>query len=385
MTRWLGFGTIVALGLALLIAQVIGTDAVPTDPIIVGVAFGIYSYFGGLIIARRDGHLTGWLLTLSGLVIVFADGFGRLPFVGPDLDSWVQSWVWTAEFAVFAAMALTFPSGKPPGGAGMAARLGRIALYALPVLVATSALTRTLGGPEAASGQLNPIGLLPAFLSYPSLLAVVAILISGTISLVVKRKHASGTERAQLTWVVFAMSIFVTLVGATFVYIFGATALTGIDPGDDAWAPVFIMVILFPLSFAIAIIRYRLFDIDRIVSRTVTYAIVAALLAVAFFAVVTLLGTLIPVDDSSWQVAASTLVVAALFNPARRRVHSFVDRRFNRSNYDSQRVAADLSDQIRDEIDPLLIGDAWIQAVSSAVQPSVITLWLKDQNVGARK
>ncbi|HEY5889198.1 MAG TPA: hypothetical protein VIW94_00670, partial [Acidimicrobiia bacterium] len=119
-----------------------------------------------------------------------------------------------------------------------------------------------------------------------------------------------------------------------------------------------------------------------IVSRTVTYTIVAALLAVAFFAVVTLLGTLIPVEDGSWQVAGSTLVVAALFNPARLRVQRLVDRRFNRRQYDSQLVSAALTEQIRDEIDPLAIGEAWAQAVESTLQPSGISFWLKDHTAG---
>ncbi len=383
MTRWFGFGSLVAVGLALLVAQTIGADATFSEPIFVGVGFGVYAIVGWLIISRRDGHLTGWLLVTSGVVIVFADGFGRTSFAGPEIADWVASWAWTAVFAVFAAMTLTFPSGHAPQGARLSARLGRIALYSLPVLVAVGAFTRTLGGPEAAAEQVNPIGFLPSFFTYPSLLGVVIILIFGTISLIAKRREASGAERAQLTWVVFALTVFVTLVGLTLIYLFAVLAMTGNDPGDAAWTPVFLMMILFPLSFAVAILRYRLFDIDRIVSRTVTYAIVAALLAGAFVAVVTLLGTLIPVDDSNWQVAASTLVVASLFNPARQRVQGLVEHRFNRRSYDPQIVSVGLSERIRDEIDPLAIAESWTLAVASTMQPSAIVLWLDEHKANA--
>ncbi len=377
MARWLGFGSIVAAGFAVVGGQLLGSDVVVSEPIVDGVAFVVYACLGGLIIARRDGYLTGWLLTLSGLAIVFANGYAGLSFVGPEAAAWVESSAWAAVFAVFAAMTLTFPSGHRPHGTKAWARLGRIALYALPVLVAMSALTRTLVGSEAVE-QLNPIGFLPSFLGFPSELGVVTILTAGTISLIVKRKHSSGTERAQLTWVVFALATLVVLLLATFVYIFGSLAITGIDPGDAAWAPVSVMMLLFPVSFAVAILRYRLFDIDRIVSRTITYAIVAALLAATFFALVIVLGTLIPVDDSSWQVATSTLVVASLFNPARRRLRDLVDRRFNRRHYDSRRVSERLAEQIREVTDPLVIGEAWTQVVASTMQPSAIYLWLKD-------
>lgn len=379
MTRWFGFGLIVAVGFTLVAGQMFNADTQLFDPLIPGVAFGIYASLGALIIAKRDGHLTGWLLTLSGLAIVIADGFGRLPFVGAELALWVGSWAWTAVFAVFAAMTLTFPAGHTPQGPGVLARLGRIAVYALPLLVAMAALTKNLGGPEGGALQINPFGFLPTFLALPSTLGVVAIWIAATTSLIVKRRGASGTERAQVTWVVFALTIFVALVIATFIYLLAALEVTGEDPGDVAWTPVFLMMFLFPLSFAVAILRYRLFDIGRIVSRTITYAIVAALLAGAFFAVVTVLGTVIPVDDTSWQVAASTLVVAFLFNPARSRMQDLVDRRFNRRQYDTQRVSEGLTEQIRNVTDPLAIGEALAQVVASTMQPAAIHLWLRDR------
>jgi hypothetical protein len=378
MFRWFRFSLIVIAGLAILTIPVFFSDAPLSDQILTGTGFGIYAYLGGLIILRRDSHLTGWLLTLSGLAIVFADSFGRLPFVGNDLNSWVQSWAWAAVFAVFAAMTLTFPSGHPPRGPTISARLGRIALYALPILVAMAALTETMGGPESGTGKVNPIGFVPDSFSDPILLGVVAILFAGTISLVLKRRKATHAERAQLTWVVFALTIFVTLIVLTLLYVSIASAVSGDDPGDGAWSPVFLAMILFPLSFGVAILRYRLFDIDRIVSRTITYAIVAIILTGTYFGAVTLLGTLISDDDSSWQIAASTLVVAALFNPARRRVHGFVDRRFNRSQYDAQNVAAGLTEGIRDQIDPWVIGEAWTEAVAATMQPSAMALWLKD-------
>jgi hypothetical protein len=209
------------------------------------------------------------------------------------------------------------------------------------------------------------------------MLTVVAILIAGSISLLVKRRHTQGTERAQLTWVLFGLLLLGSSIVLTFAYIFGSIALGAGDPGDSAWIVTWLVMVSFPLWFGVAILRYRLFEIDRIVSRTVSYALVVAFLAVVFATVVTVLTTLLP-EGSDLRVAASTLAVAALFNPVRRRVQHFVDRRFNRSHYDAMRVGTEFADVVKNEVDSDRIVSGWVDVVSSTLQPMAITVWIRD-------
>ena len=369
------FGLIVLAGVYLLGLQLTGGLPVG-DVVLSALGFAIYAVAAGLIVFRHDGHLTGWLLSLLGLLLVFADASPYLPGASDNIAVWAGSWIWIAVFAVFGVLTLTFPSGHPPEGRSVAARAGRLAIWVLPLLVAAAALTETLGGPESESGIENPIGFVPGWLSYPLLLTVVAILLGGVVSLVVKRRRAVGAVRAQITWVVFGFVLLVSSIVLTFAYIFGSIALGAGDPGDAAWAPVYLMMVTFPLWFGIAILRYRLFEIDRIVSRTLSYTVVVALLAAVFGLVVTVLTSLLP-PGSELRVAASTLAVAALFNPVRRNVQRVVDRRFNRSHYDAVRVGTEFARTVQDEMDTDRIVQGWIGVVATTVQPVTLSVWIR--------
>jgi hypothetical protein len=185
-------------------------------------------------------------------------------------------------------------------------------------------------------------------------------------------------ERAQLTWVVFGLVTFVTAVLATFSYISISIAMGAGDPGDPAWAPVYLLMILFPLTFGIAILRYRLYDIDRIVSRTVSYAALAGLLAATYFAVVTVLTSQLP-GGNELAVAASTLLVAALFNPLRIRLQLWVDRRFNRARYDAQQVADRFARDLQDDLGQGGLVTDLLGVVSDTMQPSVLSVWVRSE------
>jgi hypothetical protein len=374
--RWAIFALLVLAGVLLLVAQVIVGERLLADVVFAAVGVVASAGMGGLIIGRRDGHPTGWLLLLIGLVVSYADGFAYLPGVSPTFADWVGSWGWTAVFALFAVLTLTFPSGHLPAGRGRWARLGRLAVRALPILVAIAALTETLGGPESSESTASPIGFLPAWLNYPALLTVVAIFLGGAISLVAKRRRTTGIERAQLTWVVFALVLLVTAVTLTFIYIFISIGVGAGDPGDSAWGPAYLVMVLFPLSFGVAVLRYRLFEIDRIVSRTVAYTLVAGLLALVFVGVVTVLSSFLPAE-SDVAIAGSTLAVAALFNPLRRRVQGWVDRRFNRSHYDAQVVMDGFAGSLRDEVDTDLVMAGWMEVVTATMQPEALGVWVR--------
>jgi hypothetical protein len=187
----------------------------------------------------------------------------------------------------------------------------------------------------------------------------------GVTALMVRWIRSGGIERQQMKAVVFAFSVFA--VG------------TAIEFGIQQDHPVgqVLMIgggLLIPIAIGMAIVRYRLYEIDRIVSRTVTYLTVAGLLGATVFAVAALAGTRF---QEPWIVAATTLAVAAAFNPLRRRIQAAVDRRFNRSRYDAERVADEFAGTLRDQVDPDGIVDGWVGVVEETMQPSSLGVWVR--------
>lgn len=378
--HWSVYGALVLMGLAITFASIVGEGRLAAEALVAGIGFLVYAAMGGLIIRRRDGHPTGWLLTLVGVAIVFADGFAGWPGMPAGLSSWVASWSWTVVFGLFALLALTFPSGRLPRGRNTGRNAGRAAVGALVVLVAAAPFTETLGGSEISNAIPNPVGFIPGWLSWVSPLGTFLILLGAVISLVVRRRRAVGVERAQLSWVVFAMLLLAMVIAGTFAFILGSIAVGAGDPGDDAWTVAYIGMIIFPNAFAVAILRYKLFEIDRIISRTVSYALVAGMLAGVFAVGAIGLPQLLDLpDDSSLLIAGATLAVAALFNPLRRRVQGWVDRRFNRTHFDAQREVDRLAVHLRHAVEPGEVVRELIDVASKTMQPAVASVWIKDQ------
>jgi hypothetical protein len=174
----------------------------------------------------------------------------------------------------------------------------------------------------------------------------------------------TGDERQQLKWFVFTVAFAVALfVGGILTF------------GEGVFLPIFALV---PAAAAVAILRYRLYDIDRLISRTVFYTMLSLLLAAVYLgAVVLLRGLLVPVaGNSQLAVAGSTLAVAALFGPARRRIQSLVDRRFNRARYDAAQVAEAFAGRLRHQVDLDQLTGALLAAVHETVAPSNASVWL---------
>jgi hypothetical protein len=143
------------------------------------------------------------------------------------------------------------------------------------------------------------------------------------------------------------------------------------------WDALFgIAVLALPLAIGFAVLRYRLYEIDRIISRTVAYTIVIVLLVVAYMAALSALTWLLP-TESPLAVAASTLAAAALFNPLRVRVQAWVDRRFNRSRYDAERVMTGFAETLRDEVDLDSVVEGWVTVVSRTMQPATVDVWVR--------
>jgi hypothetical protein len=206
----------------------------------------------------------------------------------------------------------------------------------------------------------------------------------GAGSLVVRFRRARGVERQQLRWVAFgaaltAVAALIALAGVAVDATVGGAVAGATLLGN----PVFLTaaglcIAVLPLATGAAILRYRLYDLDRIISRTVAYGLLTVLLGLGYGAVVLGLGRLLP-DSSSLTVAAATLAVAAAFQPARRRIQQAVDRRFNRRRYDVARTIGAFSARLRDQIDLGTLATELLAVVDQTMEPTQVTLWLRPE------
>lgn len=197
------------------------------------------------------------------------------------------------------------------------------------------------------------------------------------MSLVVRRRHSTGVERAQLGWVVLPLAFLALSIGITLIAVLIPELTGGEDPGDDAWIVVYLAMLSFPIAFGVAVLRYRLYDIDRFISRTVSYGLVTAVLVAVYLGAVFVLGSLPPLQGE-FAVAGSTLLAAALFNPLRRRIQNAVDRRFNRSRFDAQLTMEALSRRLATEVDLSALGLELEHVAQQTMQPSNVSVWVRE-------
>jgi hypothetical protein len=224
--------------------------------------------------------------------------------------------------------------------------------------------------PIGISGVPNPeYGWLagPLFGLYPFFMG------AALWSLFMRYRKAGTVERLQLKWFLLACLSFVAALSTEFA--FEGMGYPEAPLVVDLW--IDLSLISIPVAATLAILRYRLYDIDRIISRTLSYAIVIGLLAMVYALGVTGLTSLLD-TDSPLVVAASTLAAAALFNPLRRRVQAGVDHRFNRSRYDAERVMDGFSGSLRDEVDPDQVVTGWLSVVNETMHPSSAGIWVRE-------
>ncbi|HXJ64748.1 MAG TPA: hypothetical protein VNN79_13420, partial [Actinomycetota bacterium] len=226
-----------------------------------------------------------------------------------------------------------------------------------------------------AIGALKPV--LDALQLF--LIAIPVCMVASAAALVVRFRRARGAERLQLTWLAMAAAVVAAVYAVALISSLG-------QPWGQADTAGWVSVLqnlalasfaLIPISIGIAILRYRLYDIDRLISRAVSYAVVTALLVAVYAGVVVGLGTAFGRSQSPVLIAGATLLVAALFGPVRRRVQAAVDRRFNRRRYDAERVLGTFVARLRDELDLDALTGELATAASSAVQPSSIAVWIR--------
>ena len=352
----------------------------------------LYAASGRLIISRVPGNAVGWLLSLIGLLLAAAMGseqytiYGLVTAPGSLPAARVVGWFSATLITVIAflllAEILLFPDGHLPS------RRWRPVGWAIVVSMAGAVAGQMQAGKlidgmtdvldRAGAEYPNPLGFFPrhgwvsGLVAMAYVLALAATLL--TVASVFARWRAAGTERRkQVAWLGYVGLLTVTwLAGIGISSVFTG----GNGPVADA---LYLLLILtpavgIPVACVVAVLKYRLYDIDRLVSRTVSYAIVTGVLAGVYAGLVLLASHVLPVH-SSVAVAGATLVVAALFNPVRRRVQHAVDHRFNRSRYDADLMIAAFAARLQDATDPTAVQADLSGTVDRALQPAHLTLW----------
>jgi hypothetical protein len=335
---------------------------------------------GALLASRRPAHPVGWLLLAMGLsVLGLGVSYGYANHGLVARPGALPGAIWAAAYnndVSFVPLAtclgfvlLLTPTGSPPSPrwrrwARVVASAPALALVAAALLPFEEPYQR-FANPLEVPALAGPLGVVGTVAQ----LVIVASIPVAAASLVVRYRRARGVERQQLRWVALAAGlVVVTLLALVAAIPIGNDVLLGWLTAVD--------VALLPLATGAAIMRYRLYDIDRIVSRTLAYGLLTLLLGLCYAAVVLALGQLLP-RDSSLAVAAGTLAVAALFQPARRRVQETVDRRFDRRRYDAARTIQAFSARLRDEVDLDTLTGELVAVVERTMQPTSASLWLR--------
>ena len=338
---------------------------------------------GAVLAGRRPGHPVGWLLLACGLSLSAAGvAGGYAPYGLQARPGTLPAAAWVAMyypatalvgFACLGLVLLLVPTGSPPSPrwrwwAWLTAVAPAVLLLAMPLAPRP---------PEQRyQGVDNPLDLRPfdgALLWANQALLAVSVLgvLVGAGSLVVRFRRARGIERQQLRWVVLAAALTgVGMVASVVLVAAGNQVLVGWVGG--------VCVALLPLAVGAAVLRYRLFDLDRIISRTLAYGLLTVLLGLGYAVVVLGLGRLLP-QGSSLVVAGATLAVAAVFQPARRRIQAVVDRRFNRRRHDAAGTIAAFNDRLREEVDLEALTGELLAVVEQTMQPTQASLWLRPQ------
>jgi len=340
----------------------------------------------GAFVAARVANPVGWLLELSGLaaaVGIFSGTYvnydhdlaAGLPLVVPL--AWLSSWTLLPAIGMLLVyVPMLFPSGRFLGPRWRA--LGLIGLLGVAGTIASGFTP----GPLSSTPWIeNPVGIpgaedALAVVSTLSNLATPFVFGGAVISVFVRCRRADTVERQQLKWF--------GLVAGIAVVAFVISIPNNGPVSDIAWEVGLATLVLLPTAIGIAILRYRLWDIDRIVSRTIAWVVITSILAAVFAGlIVGLQAALAPVTASnSLAVAASTLVAAALFQPLRRRVQTAVDRRFNRSRYDAERTVGSFAEHLRGVTDLTQISDGAVAAVVRSLSPNGAAVWIRSRREG---
>jgi hypothetical protein len=352
------------------------------------VSFGAFATVGAVVASRRPQNPLGWIFLAIGLLTAIAavaeayaarvpDRSGPVP-APVALGAWIQNWFWYPLVAMSTLLTmLLFPSGLP-------SRRWRPVLWSCVAAAAAVTVMAALSPTVQAAGREvpNPLGvtgLNVRDVEETLLFQVFTILLFGgiaaaVISLVGRFRRSRGTERQQLKWFMYAAILVVANIIAS-------VAFPAYERSEASGFVFGLLIGLVPVSCGLAILRYRLYDIDLIINRTLVYGALTAVLALVYVGGVVGVGGLVREatgqQDNSLVIAATTLVVAALFRPARARIQAFIDRRFYRRKYDAARTVEAFSARLRDEVDLETMRLDLVTVVHDTMGPARASLWLR--------
>src|ERR687898_950315 len=322
------------------------------------VAVG-YSTVGAIVASRLPESPIGWLFCAIGLIFGishFSAEYAAYDLLAPSRSlpgggafAWLTSWVWVGGLGLIVFLDLLFPNGRLPSARWRwFARLSALLTLVGAVLAAFSPGPIVLGLP----GIRNPLGIEDLPNAYKPVQVLMLVLIAISVaSLLMRRVYARGVERQQTKW--FTYTTAVAASGAILQYII-SEPLGLVWLGGGAYVLVLIGLVGIPISMGIAITRYKLYEIDILINRTLVYGSLTAMLVELYFGGILLVQSVFVVltgEKSTLAVVASTLLIAVLFNPLRQRIQSFIDRRFYRRKYDARKTLEAFSSKLRDETD----------------------------------
>ncbi len=368
--------------------------AAPRNPLVLDFWFWLlfvsFATVGALIASRWPKNAIGWIFCWLGLsfslgsaseeyaLYALVTEAGSLP--GAEGMVWLTTWFGgPIVFALFALVFLLFPDGRLPS------RRWRPVVWLELVAVVCLVAFAFEPGPLGNLGLVrvtNPFGIqgvaaLLETLGWIGFFMTLAVAVAGGISLVVRFRRARGVERQQIKWFAFS--------GVVFCAVFAAGPFLWALPQSPATAWIWPVLFLagastIPVAVGIAIFRYHLYDIDRLINRTLVYAALTGILVALYLGGVVVLQALfrsLTGGESTLAVVASTLAIAALFNPLRRRIQAFIDRRFYRKRYDAAKTLEAFGARLRDEVDLENLADELVGVVRETVQPEHASLWLR--------
>ena len=344
-----------------------------------------YSTVGAIVASRLPESPIGWLFCAIGLsfgVSHFSAEYAYYTLLAPpgsfpgvDAFAWLTSWVWVAGLGLIVFLDLLFPNGKLPS-----ARWRWFAWFTAIALLPAATLAALSPGRILSSILHNPLGIEGLPNASKGVEAFMyALIVVGASSMLMRLRYAGRVERQQIKWFAYATAVAISGV------ILKNTVYPAVSVGWVWWVGLILTalgVASSPVAMGLAILRYRLYEIDLIINRTLVYGALTATLVAVYFGGVTATQAIFRVLTGQEQqpqiaIVVSTLVIAALFNPLRRRIQSFIDRRFYRHKYDAAKTLEAFSAKLRDETDLDALSDDLVGVVRETMQPAHVSLWLR--------
>jgi hypothetical protein len=394
VVTWFGpglFGLCLVVLLALAASGRHLTEKPISEELWLFAAFSVFVAVGTVLVVRAPGNAVGWLLTAVGTgaaVVFLATSYASLG-LGPEgaglpgatFAAWLGSWTWLPMLSIpLVFLPLVFPDGHLLGPRWRWVAIVAVAVLALQAVVLTFAPSFYVGEMGFGFAADNPLGIdafapLAEAVTSLTVAVVFGCSVLAIASLVVRFRRAGPTPRRQIGWVLFASVVQVAL-----------QPVLDLLPRALAAPLNSIALAAIPLAIGVAVTRYRLYELDRLVKRTLVYAgVVAVLLGVYASVVVTLQSVLRPLTGTSdLAVAGSTLATAAAFGPVRSKLRAAVDRRFDRSRYDARRTVERFGRRIRDEVELDALAAELRTTALATVHPAGVTVWLPDAPRNAR-